>query len=88
MPIDGFEAFIISAASAFQRNECGELFDSAKSVITRHYPWAAEVFARRRWMLPGRIDRVHAIDKAQRVLGYCPPYNFESLFDFGERAVG
>ena len=87
VPIDGFEVFNISAASAFQRNECSELFDSAKSVITRHFPWAAEVFSQRRWVLPNRIDRVYAIDKGQRVLGYCPRYNFDSLFDFGERAM-
>jgi nucleoside-diphosphate-sugar epimerase len=83
--IDGFEVFNISAASRFERRECDELFTAADRVILSHYPWAGEAFARRNWLLPRRIDRVYAINKAQRMLGYRPQYNFETLFDTDEQ---
>ena len=81
--IDGFEIFNISAESAFARGECAELFNAVDQVILRHYPWTATEFERRGWVLPNCIDRVYAIDKAQRMLGYRPRYNFETLFDRG-----
>lgn len=82
--IDGFDVFNISAAPAFQQSECGELFTSAIDVIERHYRGAAPAFLRRSWTLPARIDRVYVIEKAQRLLGYRPRHNFDSLFDPGE----
>ena len=84
--IDGFEAFNISAAPAFPRSVCRELFTSADKVIAHHYPWAPDAFARRGWLLPRRIDRVYVIDKARRMLGYRPRYNFDSLFAVSPRA--
>ena len=82
--IDGFDVFNISAAPVFQESECGELFTSAADAIERHYRGVAEAFRRRGWNLPARIDRVYVIEKAQRLLGFRPRHNFESLFDPGE----
>ncbi|MBL0124724.1 MAG: NAD(P)-dependent oxidoreductase [Betaproteobacteria bacterium] len=79
--IGGFEIFNISAAPVFRRNECEELFASADRVIARHYSWSTAAFAHRSWSLPKRIDRVYVINKAERMLGYRPQFNFESLFD-------
>jgi nucleoside-diphosphate-sugar epimerase len=81
----GFEIFNVSAAPAFQRDECGELLQSADRVILRRYAWFAGAFARRAWTLPRRIDRIYVIEKAERMLGYRPRYNFESLFDAAEK---
>ena len=82
--INGFDVFNISAASTFRESECGELCCDAEKVIARHYPGVVAAFQRRGWMLPRHLDRVYVIEKAQRVLGYCPRHNFESLFEIGE----
>jgi len=86
--LDGFEIFNISAAPVFQRDECAELLVSADRVIRRHHSWSMEAFARRGWALPKHIDRVYVISKAERMLGYRPRYNFESLFGSGELTPG
>jgi nucleoside-diphosphate-sugar epimerase len=77
---DQFHVFNISAAPAFSKFESGALFNAADDAIDRHYPWARNAFARRGWQLPRHIDRVYVIEKAQRMLGYQPRYNFESRF--------
>ncbi len=85
--LDQFEVFNISAAPAFSESECGALFTAADDVIDRHYPWARHAFVHRGWQLPRRIDRVYVIEKAQRILGYRPRHNFESLFG-AEETIG
>ncbi len=82
--LDPFHVFNISAAPAFSESECGALFHDADDVIDGHFPWARAAFTRRGWQLPRRIDRVYVIEKAQRMLGYQPHYNFESMFEAGE----
>lgn len=83
--IDSFEIFNVSAAPAFRRDECTQLSDAADEVITRHFPWAARAFSARRWQLPTRIDRVYVVEKAERLLGFRPEYNFDALFDSREK---
>ena len=39
-------------------------------------PGIEQLFARRGWMLPERIDRVYVISRAEQRLGYQPRYNF------------
>ncbi len=82
--LNQFHIFNISAAPAFSESECGALFNVADDVIDLHYPWARHAFARRGWQLPRRIDRVYVIEKARRMLGYQPRYNFESKFETKE----
>ena len=54
-------------------------------MIRSYHPWAADEFSRRGWRLPSSIDRVYVTDKAQKVLGYKPKYNFTDLFNRSER---
>lgn len=79
-----YESVNISARSPFRQEDLRTLMSDAPSVIERHYPGAAEGFARRGWTLPKKIDRVYVTDRATEVLGYRPRYNFDSLFNAGE----
>ncbi|ETX02723.1 MAG: hypothetical protein ETSY1_02515 [Candidatus Entotheonella factor] len=79
MPLSGFETLNISAAPPFAPEDTEALLANAAQVITRYYPWAPEVFRRRGWVLPHTIDRIYVIDKAQRMLGYRPEHNFDTV---------
>jgi len=78
--LKGFQIFNISAATPFRPVDTPELLSNARAVILKYYPWAEKEFAHRSWQLPESIDRVYAIGKAQKMLGYLPEYNFASLF--------
>ena len=66
----GFDTFILSAPTPFSRDEAGELKTDAPSVIARHFPDAAVLYATRGWRLPTSIDRVYDAGRAERVLGF------------------
>ena len=69
-PEIGFGTFIVSAPPPFAREEAGELIDDARAVVARHFPEAAELYARAGWSLPASIDRVYDPGLADRVLGF------------------
>lgn len=83
--VDGYEVFNISARTPFAQDEAEALLHDAPSVLLRHFPSLDTAFARRGWTLPASIDRVYAIDKAARRLGYRPRFNFEALMDTSNR---
>jgi UDP-glucose 4-epimerase len=72
-----FEVFNISARSPFVPEDCSQLFADAAGFIRARLPAVAKAFTSRRWQLPGSIDRVYAIDKAESELGYHPRHNFD-----------
>ena len=69
-PAVGFGTFIISAPPPFSPDEAEALLDDAPSVIARHFPEAAELYARAGWRLPLHIDRVYDPSLAERRLGF------------------
>jgi UDP-glucose 4-epimerase len=69
-PTIGFGTFIVSAATPFARDETHELKRDAPAVIARHFPDAAELYAKAGWTLPASIDRVYDSSLAQRILGF------------------
>jgi nucleoside-diphosphate-sugar epimerase len=69
-PEIGFGTFIISAPPPFERHEAKALIEDAPSAIARHFPAAAELYARAGWTLPAYIDRVYDPGLAERVLGF------------------
>ena len=79
--IKGFHIFNISAETQFQQEDTRELYSDAGNVLLKYYPWAEMKFAKREWQLPKSIDRVYVIEKAQKILGYKPKYNFDSMFN-------
>ncbi|NDW07265.1 NAD-dependent epimerase/dehydratase family protein [Jiella pacifica] len=66
----GFEIFVVSAPTPFERSEVGELKKDASAVIARHFPQAAELYAQRGWQLPRSIGRVYDAGRMERVLGF------------------
>ena len=71
-----FEVYNISARSPFLPDDCPQVLTDARGVIRARYPQVAAAFSARGWPLPDSIDRVYAIDKAERHLGYQPRYNY------------
>jgi UDP-glucose 4-epimerase len=75
------ETFVLSAPPPFARDEAGELARDARAVIARHFPDAAELYARTGWVLPERIERVYDPAKAERLLGWRARTDFASVLD-------
>lgn len=68
--VQGCETFVLAAPTPFLRSDAVDLARDARAVIARHYPDAADLYARRGWMLPERIERVYDPSKAERLLGW------------------
>jgi nucleoside-diphosphate-sugar epimerase len=80
-PQIGFGAFIVSAPTPFAPDEAVELKRDAAAVIARHFPDAAELYARQGWSLPASIDRIYDAGLAERVLGFRCRTDFAALLD-------
>lgn len=66
----GCETFILAAPPPFAREECADLLADAPAVIARHFPDAAELYARNGWTLPASLDRVYDPSRAERLMGF------------------
>ncbi len=73
---EGFDIMNISSQTPFNSYEINELYQHADRVISNHFPHARTIFQDRGWTLPKTIDRVYVIEKAKRLLGFHPSYNF------------
>jgi UDP-glucose 4-epimerase len=80
-PSLGFETFILSAPPPFAREECSDLIHDAPAVIARHFPEAAELYARRGWTLPASLDRVYDPSRAERLMGFRCRTDFRAVLD-------
>jgi nucleoside-diphosphate-sugar epimerase len=76
-----FGTFILSAPPPFAPAEAEELMDDAPAVIARHFPDAAELYARAGWELPQSIDRVYDPSLAERRLGFRCRTDFATVLD-------
>lgn len=81
VPLKGFEIFNLSAEPVFKPEDTDLLWTDPWKVIDRRAPGVREIFLRKRWEMPRRIDRVYAIEKAKTVLGYCPRYGIGAAID-------
>jgi len=77
--LSGSTTVNIAGPSPFRSDDIGALWDDPWSVIERRVPGVRSSFERRGWPLPQRIDRVYAIEKARRVLGYRPRFGITEL---------
>lgn len=77
----GCEAFILSAPPAFDKSESAELMIDAKAAIQRKYPNVTKLYDKNGWVLPERIERVYDPSKAERLLGFRPKTDFQSILD-------
>ena len=80
-PAIGCDSFILSAPPPFGRAEAEELLRDAPGVIARHFPQAAELYARRGWRLPDHIDRIYDPSKAERLMGFRCRTDFTAVLD-------
>ena len=78
-PVRGSITVNIAGPSPFQREDMDALWDEPWAVIERRVPGVRAGFEQRGWPLPGRIDRVYAIEKAGRILGYQPRFGIAEL---------
>jgi len=72
----GFEKFIITATSPFTRDDLAALGTDAPAVLARRVPQYAAVYAARGWKMLPTLDRVYVNDKARRLLGWQPKFDF------------
>jgi len=72
----GFEKFIITATTPFTRADLAELGTDAPAVLARRVPEYAATYAARGWRMLPVLDRVYVNEKARRLLGWQPRYDF------------
>lgn len=80
-PEIGFERYIVSATSPFEREDLFDLRTGAPSVVRRRVPKYEAVFQRRGWRMFPNIDRVYVNRKARDDLGWQPNYDFGRVVD-------
>lgn len=78
-PEIGFGLYIVSAPPPFAEADAQALIEDAPAVIARHFPDAAELYARAGWRLPLSIDRVYDPSCAERELGFRCRTDFGSV---------
>ena len=88
VPWKGFEIFNLSAEPIFKPEDTDLLWTDPWRVIDRRAPGVREIFLRKRWEMPRRIDRVYSIEKAKAVLGFCPRYGIKWSYIKGSREGG
>jgi nucleoside-diphosphate-sugar epimerase len=80
-PEIGFDEFIISAPTPFIPADAEAVKRNAPDVISRYFPEAAELYAKRNWRLPTSIGRVYDASKAERLLGFRCATDFGSILE-------
>jgi UDP-glucose 4-epimerase len=72
----GFGRFIISATTPFERADAADLGRDAPAVLARRVPGYREIYAARGWKMLPVLDRVYDNERARRLLGWRPQYDF------------
>ena len=75
----GFDTFVLSAPTPFERFDVADLKRDAALVIARRFPEAAALYAKRGWTLPTSIGRVYDAGHAERRLGFRCRTDFASV---------
>ena len=76
-----FDRYIISATTPFLREDLPELGTDAERVLRRRVPGYEEVYRRLGWRMFPAIDRVYVNERARRVLGWAPRYDFARVLE-------
>jgi len=77
----GFDRFIISATTPFERSDAAELGRDAPSVVERYVPKYVQEYARRGWEMFPSIGRVYDNARARKKLGWTPDYHFDRVIE-------
>ncbi len=84
-PEIGFGSFIVAAPTPFSVDEAELLIDDAPAMISRHFPGAADLYARAGWTLPAQIERIYDSSLAERRLGFRCRTDFGAILEALER---
>jgi UDP-glucose 4-epimerase len=77
----GFDRFIVSATPPFVPEDAADLLRDAPSVVGRYFPDYRAEYEQRGWRMFASIDRVYSNEKARRLLGWEPRYDFARVLD-------
>ena len=80
-PSVGFDRFIISATTPFDRGDVAALAHDAPEVVRRAFPDQEAEYQRRKWKMFPTLDRVYDNARARSVLGWAPRYDFRHVLD-------
>jgi nucleoside-diphosphate-sugar epimerase len=75
----GFGRYIITATSPFTPADLAELRNDAPAVVRRHVPEYEEEYRRRGWSMLPSVDRVYVNERARKMLGWQPRYDFGTV---------
>lgn len=82
-PADGFDAFNIMADVPFSREEASRLQENPAAVLERYWPGSRALFESK-GLVPDELiwwRVIWSVEKAKRVLGYQPQYNFGEFLE-------
>ena len=85
-PAMGFDRFIISATSPFNRDDLRELRNDTPAVVKRCVPRFEHEYVRRGWRMTPSIDRVYVNERARTRLGWQPRYDFHYAIELLSRS--
>ena len=75
----GFDRYVISATTPFQKTDCQELRRDAPTVVARYFPQYAEIYAERGYRMFPDIGRVYDNARARRDLQWAPEFGFSRI---------
>jgi UDP-glucose 4-epimerase len=75
----GFGKFIITATTPFSPEDAEELGVDAVTVLRRRVPEFESIYAARQWKMLPTLDRVYVNERARKLLGWSPQYDFRRV---------
>jgi nucleoside-diphosphate-sugar epimerase len=75
----GFDRYIVSATTPFERSDTAELRTDPGAVLSRRVPEFKAEFEQRGWRMFASIDRIYDNARARADLGWEPRYDFRSV---------
>lgn len=73
----GFDRFIISSTTPFQKSDAEQLGVDAAAVLAGYVPSYVDLYTRKQWKMFPVLDRVYDNSRARDRLGWEPKYTFE-----------
>ena len=83
----GFDRFIISSTTPFERADAEQLGINAPAVLERYVPSYLELYADKKWKMFPTIGRVYDNSRAREGLGWEPKYTFSKSIEMLNRGL-
>ncbi len=77
----GFDTFVVSATTPFNRDDAAELAVDAPSVVARRVPGFSDVYRERNYRMFPTIGRVYDNARARALLGWQPRFDFATIVE-------